>query len=52
MEELTLAVGDIIVGMDIGTSKISLVIGEVTILVRLKQFVVPAICAMELKKEK
>ena len=29
MEELTLAVGDIIVGMDIGTSKISLVIGEV-----------------------
>lgn len=29
MEELTLAVGDIIVGMDIGTSKVSLVIGEV-----------------------
>ena len=29
MEELTLAVGDIIVGMDICTSKISLVIGEV-----------------------
>lgn len=29
MEELTLAVGDVIVGMDIGTSKVSLVIGEV-----------------------
>ena len=29
MEALTLAVGDIIVGMDIGTSKVSLVIGEV-----------------------
>ena len=29
MEELTLAVGDIIVGMDIGTSKVSIVIGEV-----------------------
>lgn len=29
MEELALAVGDIIVGMDIGTSKVSLVIGEV-----------------------
>lgn len=29
MEELTLAVGDIIVGMDIGTSKVSLVMGEV-----------------------
>ena len=29
MEELTLAVGDMIVGMDIGTSKVSLVIGEV-----------------------
>lgn len=29
MEELTLAVGDIIVGMDIGTSKVSLVIGKV-----------------------
>ena len=29
MEEWTLAIGDIIVGMDIGTSKVSLVIGEV-----------------------
>ena len=29
MEELTLAVGDIIVGIDIGTSKVSLIIGEV-----------------------
>ena len=29
MEECTLAIGDIIVGMDIGTSKVSLVIGEV-----------------------
>lgn len=29
MEEWTLAIGDIIVGMDIGTSKTSLVIGEV-----------------------
>ena len=29
MEEWVLAVGDIIVGMDIGTSKVSLVIGEV-----------------------
>jgi len=29
MEELTLAIGDIIVGIDIGTSKVSLVIGEV-----------------------
>jgi cell division protein FtsA len=29
MEELTLAVGDIIVGMDIGSSKVSLIIGEV-----------------------
>ncbi len=29
MEELTLAIGDIIVGIDIGTSKVSLVVGEV-----------------------
>ena len=29
MEECALAIGDIIVGMDIGTSKVSLVIGEV-----------------------
>ena len=29
MEEWALAIGDIIVGMDIGTSKVSLVIGEV-----------------------
>ena len=29
MEEITLAIGDIIVGIDIGTSKISLVIGEI-----------------------
>jgi len=29
MEELTLAIGDIIVGVDIGTSKVSLVVGEV-----------------------
>ena len=29
MEECVLAIGDIIVGMDIGTSKVSLVIGEV-----------------------
>ena len=29
MEECVLAIGDIIVGMDIGTSKMSLVIGEV-----------------------
>lgn len=29
MEELTLAIGDVIVGIDIGTSKVSLIIGEV-----------------------
>ena len=29
LEEWTLAIGDIIVGIDIGTSKVSLVIGEV-----------------------
>ena len=29
MEELALAIGDIIVGIDIGTSKVSLVVGEV-----------------------
>ena len=29
MEEWTLAIGDVIVGLDIGTSKVSLVIGEV-----------------------
>ena len=29
MEELTLAIGDIIVGIDIGSSKVSLVMGEV-----------------------
>lgn len=29
MEECTLAIGDVIVGIDIGTSKVSLVIGEV-----------------------
>ena len=29
MEELALAIGDIIVGIDIGTSKVSLIIGEV-----------------------
>ena len=29
MEELALAIGDIIVGLDIGTSKVSLVVGEV-----------------------
>ena len=29
MEEQILAIGDIIVGIDIGTSKVSLVIGEV-----------------------
>ena len=29
MEALTLAIGDIIVGIDIGTSKVSSVIGEV-----------------------
>lgn len=29
MEEWTLAIGDVIVGIDIGTSKVSLVIGEV-----------------------
>lgn len=29
MEELTLAIGDIIVGIDIGTSKVSLVVGKV-----------------------
>ena len=29
MEEFTLAIGDIIVGLDIGTSKVSLVVGEV-----------------------
>ena len=29
MEELALAIGDIIVGIDVGTSKISLVVGEV-----------------------
>ena len=29
MEELTVAIGDIIVGLDIGTSKVSLVVGEV-----------------------
>ena len=29
MEELTLAIGDIIVGIDIGTSKVSTVVGEV-----------------------
>ena len=29
MEELTLAIGDIIVGIDIGTSKVSHVVGEV-----------------------
>ena len=29
MEELILAVGDIIVGIDIGSSKVSLVVGEV-----------------------
>ena len=29
MEELRLAIGDIIVGIDVGTSKISTVVGEV-----------------------
>ena len=29
MEERTLAIGDIIVGIDIGTSKVSTVVGEV-----------------------
>ena len=29
MEELILAIGDIIVGIDIGSSKVSLVVGEV-----------------------
>ena len=29
MEELALAIGDIIVGIDIGTSKVSTVVGEV-----------------------
>ena len=29
MEELTLAIGDIIVGIDIGTSKVSTFVGEV-----------------------
>ena len=29
MEESTLAIGDIIVGIDIGTSKVSTVVGEV-----------------------
>ena len=29
MEELRLAIGDIIVGIDIGTSKVSTVVGEV-----------------------
>jgi len=29
LEELTVAIGDIIVGIDIGTSKVSLVVGEV-----------------------
>ena len=29
LEEKVLAIGDIIVGMDIGTSKVSVVIGEV-----------------------
>ena len=29
MEELILAIGDVIIGMDIGTSKVSVVIGEV-----------------------
>ena len=36
--ELTLAIGDIIVGIDIGTSKVSTFVGEVTILTRLKAF--------------
>ena len=29
MEELSLAIGDIIVGIDIGTSKVTTVVGEV-----------------------
>ena len=29
MEELTLAIGDIIVGIDVGTSKVSTFVGEV-----------------------
>ena len=29
MEELSLAIGDIIVGIDVGTSRVSTVIGEV-----------------------
>ena len=58
MEELTLAIGDIIVGIDIGTSKVSTFVGEVHLLVKLiisiklKLFVVQAQNAKQFKKAK
>ena len=46
MEECALAIGDIIVGMDIGTSKVSLVIGEVIILIKLKSYAQQVVSVM------
>ena len=52
MEEWALAIGDIIVGMDIGTSKVSLVIGEVNNFNQIEVLCTTSCSVMVLKREK